>query len=180
MLPSNRSTDPASGALRRTAHEDRGGRAAFRARVVRAASGDAGSAALEFITVGVLMLVPLVYLIVALGSIQGQSLGAEAGARHVARAIATAPDAATARDRADAVLRSIVDEYDIDRSSVHLELTCLPAGAACPTAGATLVVRITTTVALPLVPSVLGLDKVARVPIEASAAQKVSRFWGTG
>ena len=54
-----------------------------------------GSAALEFILVGMLLLVPLVYLIVSLGLIQGQSLGAEAGARHIARALSTAesPDA---------------------------------------------------------------------------------------
>ena len=46
-----------------------------------------GSAALEFILVGMLLLVPLVYLVVSLGLIQGQSLGAEAGARHIARAL---------------------------------------------------------------------------------------------
>ncbi len=32
--------------------------------------------------------------------------------------------------------------------------------------------------ALPLVPDVLGLDRVASIPIEATAVQKVSRFWG--
>ena len=48
-----------------------------------------GSAALEFILVGMLLLVPLVYLVVSLGLIQGQSLGAEAGARHIARALST-------------------------------------------------------------------------------------------
>ena len=93
------------------------------------------------------MLVPLVYLVVALGQIQGQALGAEAGARHVARAIASAPDAATASARADAVLRSIVDEYGIDTDEVELSLSCRPAGSACPEAGATVVVTIATRVA---------------------------------
>ncbi|HWI31091.1 MAG TPA: TadE family protein [Microbacterium sp.] len=147
-------------------------------RLRRAATSDEGSAALEFITVGLLLLVPLVYLIVALGQIQGQSLGAEAGARHVARAISTAPDAATATARADAVLRSIVDEYGIDAETVELSLSCRPAGSVCPEAGATVVVTIATRVSLPLVPAVLGLDALASVPVEASAAQKVSRFWG--
>ena len=147
-------------------------------RLRSAASGDDGSAALEFITVGVLLLVPLVYLVVALGQIQGQALGAEAGARHVARAIASAPDAASASARADAVLRSIADEYGIATDDVELSLSCRPAGTACPEAGATVVVTIATRVALPLVPSVLGLESLASVPVEASAAQKVSRFWG--
>ena len=47
-----------------------------------------GTAALEFIAVGLLLLVPIVYLVITLGTIQGQSLGVEAGARHIARAVA--------------------------------------------------------------------------------------------
>ena len=40
-------------------------------------------------------------------------------------------------------------------------------------------ITVRTRVTLPLVPPVLGLDRLASIPIEASAAQKVSRFWGT-
>ena len=138
-----------------------------------------GSAALEFILVGMLLLVPLVYLVVALGLIQGQSLGAEAGARHIARALSTAEDADAARQSADLILRSVVDEYAIDAEAVEFALECRPAGNACPEAGATLVVTVSTRVALPLVPPVLGLDRLASIPIEATAVQKVSRFWET-
>ncbi len=160
---------------------ERVGRAARpRRRLHAAVVADAGSAALEFIAVGVLMLVPLVYLVIALGAIQGQSLGAEAGARHVARAVATAPDAATADARADAVLRSVVQEYGLEASEVRISLSCRPATGSCPAAGSTLLVTVSTRVALPLVPSVLGLDRIASVPVEAVAAQKVSRFWGSG
>jgi len=139
-----------------------------------------GSAALEFIVVGLILLVPLVYLVVALGLIQSQSLGAEAGARHIARTVSQAPDAASARTAAESVLASVVDEYGIDRESVDVAMECVPATAACPEAGATVVVTVRTRVALPLVPPVLGLDRLASIPIEASSAQKVSRFWGTG
>ncbi|MBW9118544.1 TadE family protein [Microbacterium trichothecenolyticum] len=154
MLLSNRSTDAAT--------EDPLG-------------DDRGSAALEFILVGLLLLVPLVYLVVALGLVQGQSLGAEAAARHVARAVSTATDAADARARADAVLVAVSEEYGLD--DVDLSLTCTPSGAACPRAGATLHVSVRTSVTLPLVPPVLELDRIAAVPIEASAVHKVSRFW---
>lgn len=154
--------------------------AEMRRRLRAAAAGQDGSAALEFIAVGVVLLVPLVYLVVALGMIQGQALGAEAGARHVARAVATAPDAAIAADRADAVLRSVVEEYGMDAGAVDLALDCHPAAASCPSAGSTLVVTVRAAVTLPLVPPVLGLERIASVPVEASAAQKVSRFWGSG
>ena len=143
------------------------------------AMGEAGSAALEFIAVGCLLLVPLVYLMVALGTIQSQSLGVESGARHIARVISQAPDAATATARADAVLRTSAREYGLDPATVSFSVSCIPAGAMCPVAGATVVVRISTRVALPLVPGILGLADIASVPVEATAAQKVSRFWGS-
>lgn len=136
---------------------------------------DSGSAALEFILVGLLLLVPLIYLIVALGLVQGQSLGAEAAARHIARAVSTATDVDDARARAEAVLAAVSEEYGLD--DVDLTLDCTPSGATCPTAGATLHVNVRTIVTLPLVPPVLDLDRLAAIPIEASAAHKVSRFW---
>ena len=139
--------------------------------------GERGSAALEFILVGMLLLVPLVYLIVSLGLIQGQSPGAEAGARHIARALSTAENADAARQSADRILRSVVEEYALDPDSVGVALECHPNGGACPEAGATLVVTIRTSVAQPVVPPVLGLDRLASIPVEASAVQKVSRFW---
>ncbi|MDN3494750.1 hypothetical protein QL996_02315 [Planococcus sp. APC 4015] len=138
-----------------------------------------GSAALEFILAGMLLLVPVVYLIVALGLIQQQALGAEAGARHIARAVSTSADDDEARGRADAVIASVAAEYGLDPDSIDLTLSCVPAGADCPTAGATVVVTLRATVTLPFVPAVLGLDRVASVPIEASAAQRISRLWGS-
>ena len=143
------------------------------------APGDAGSAALEFILVGLVLLVPIVYLIVALGAIQGQALGVETGARQLARAISEAPDAATADARATRVLDAIVSEYGLDPSAVEVVVSCAPATGPCPDAGALLSVTVTTSVTLPLVPAVLGLDQHARVPVEATSVQKVSRFWGT-
>lgn len=140
---------------------------------------DRGSAALEFIVVGLLLLVPVVYLVVTLGLLQGQSLGAQAGARHIARAIATASTVSEADARAGLVLDAVVREYGVDPEAVSLTVACTPAGGPCPDAGAMLLVTVRTTVALPLVPPVLGLDRIAAIPIEASAAQKVSRTWGT-
>lgn len=140
---------------------------------------DEGNASLEFIVAGLILLAPLVYLIVALGAIQSQALGVEAAARHVARAVSTAADAEDAAARADLVLAAVAEEYGIDPGAVVLRWECAPAGVECPSAGATLLLNVSTDVLLPLVPPVLGLDQLASVPVEASAAQKVSRLWGT-
>jgi Flp pilus assembly protein TadG len=138
---------------------------------------EGGTAALEFILVGLLLLVPIVYLIVALGSIQGQTLGAEAGARHIARVVATAENPDDADARADRILATVVAEYGLDADAVEVRVACTDSAGECPRAGATVVVTVATQVALPLVPPVLGLDRLAVVPVEATAAQKVSRFW---
>jgi hypothetical protein len=144
----------------------------------RTDDAELGSASLEFILGGVLLLVPLVYLVTALGLIQGHALGAEAGARHIARTVATADGAADARERAERVLAFVVEEYRLDAESVHLDYVCRPSGVTCPQAGATLVVTLTSRVPLPLVPPVFGWERSAAIPVEATAAQRVSRFWG--
>ena len=144
------------------------------------ARNDDGSAALEFITVGVILLVPLAYLVITLGAVQESLLGVEAAARHTARVIGQADDAESAAENSDAVLASVMAEYRLDAESVEVTMSCAPAGAACPSAGATVIVTVSTRVSLPFVPPVFGLDKAASIPLEAAAAQKVSRLWGTG
>ncbi len=142
------------------------------------ATNDDGSAPLEFITVGVILLVPLVYLVITLGAIQETLLGAEAAARHTARVIGQAEDRASAAANGDAVLASVIDEYRMDAQSVEVSITCTPAGTECPSAGATVIVTVSAHVSLPFVPEIFGLDRATRIPLQAAAAQKVSRLWG--
>lgn len=139
---------------------------------------DEGSAALEFIAVGVILLIPVVYLIIALGAIQEQTLGVEAAARHTMRAIALAPNAETAADQGDRVLESVSAQYDLDADTLEMSITCPGEGDECPRAGATVVLTITAQASLPLIPAVFGLDRAATVTVEGAAVQKVSRTWG--
>lgn len=141
---------------------------------------DEGSAALEFITVGVILLVPFAYLVIVLGAIQEQSLGAESAARHIARTIALSADADAAAEAADDVLIGIVDEYGMDPDATSVALSCLPEAGECPAGGATLRVTVTTVVRMPFVPEMLGLDSALAVPLEATAVHKVGRGWGSG
>lgn len=138
---------------------------------------DSGSALLEFLVLGTSLLVPLVYLILTLGAVQEQTLGAEAAARHTARAVGLAEDRAQADAAGAAVLREIVDQYGMDPDAVHVSLSCAPADAPCPSAGATVTVEVRTRVSLPFVPPVLGLAAATSIPVEASAVQRLSRTW---
>ena len=145
----------------------------------RWAKDEDGSAALEFVTVGVILLIPLVYLVITLGAVQEQLLGVEAAARHTARVIGQADDAATAAENSDALLANVIDEYGMDADSVEVSISCTPRANECPSAGATVIVTVSTVVSLPLVPAIFGLDRAASIPLQAAAAQKVSRLWGS-
>ncbi|MET2012373.1 TadE family protein [Microbacterium chocolatum] len=139
---------------------------------------DRGSASLEFIVVGLVLLVPLIYLVVVLGALQSASLGAESGARHVARAIATASGPGDAENRAEAILTAVSREYRLDGDRTAVSISCRPASVECPSAGTTLLVRLDTRVRLPFLPAIWGLDEATAIPVQATSAQKVSRFWG--
>ena len=141
---------------------------------------DEGSASLEFVVVGLVLLVPILYLVIALGSVQSRALGIDAGARHLARALATAPDGRAAEERAERVLAAIAAEYGLDADTIELSIRCTPAGIRCPEAGSTLTVELSTLVSLPLAPAVFGLDRLTQIPVSATSVQKVSRLWGEG
>jgi len=141
---------------------------------------DDGSAALEFITVGVILLVPLVYLIIALGAIQEQTLGVEAAARQVARVMATTSDPEAAASQGDRVLADVAEQYGLDHDATEVSMSCAPDGIDCPSAGAVVTITVTTRVTLPLMPALFGGDDAASVGVEGTAVQKISRLWGTG
>lgn len=138
---------------------------------------ETGSAALEFITVGVILLVPFIYLVIALGTVQHQMLGAEAAARHTARAISAADGPADAEVRAEQAMAATLAEYDMAAADVSVDLRCIPAGVTCPSAGTTIAIQVSTRVQMPFVPPIFGLDRVTSIPIEAAAVQRVSRTW---
>lgn len=142
----------------------------------RATAGERGSASLEFLTVGILLLVPLVYLVLALAAIQAGALGVEGAARQAARvAVAAAAGAGSDAAVARAVQVALAD-YGIDAAAASVTVRC--DRADCNEAGARVSVSVAALVELPLVPDFLALSAVGSVPVEASATQTVSRFVG--
>lgn len=152
----------------------------FAKRLANGLGNDRGSASLEFITAGLILLVPLVYLVVALAQIQGGALAVTGAARQAARAFVLAETADQALDRVEAAVRVTLADYDVPSENARVEITCdSGTGEACLARGEVVTVTVAVTVALPLAPEVLDLDRVTRVPLESRAVQKVSRFWGT-
>lgn len=138
---------------------------------------DRGSASLEFLTAGMILLVPLVYLVVALSAVQGGALAVEGAARHAARVYVQAPDASEAAARAERAVEFSLADYGLDVADASVQIDC-EFPRSCLTRQGMVTVTVEVWVALPLVPDVLSLRDVASVPLLASASQTVSRFWG--
>ena len=138
---------------------------------------DDGSASLEFITVGMIMLVPLVYLVLAVSALQGATLAAEGAARHAVRAYVQAPNESEARAAANRALAVTLADYGLSQEASEIMVDCSDASSACLERGELVSIRVRVSVALPLVPDVLSLSERASVSLEASATQRVSNFW---
>ena len=137
---------------------------------------DTGSASVEFITVGMLMLVPLVYLVLAVSSIQAGAFAAEGAARQAARVFVQAPDVPSAEASAQRALEFALADNGIE-GGADIEVSC--SAADCLTRRAFVTVTVDISVPLPLVPPVLVGDFPLAVPIHATATEQVSRFWGS-
>jgi len=74
-------------------------------RITTPARRDQGSAAIEFVAIGVLLLTPLIYIVIALSRIQAASFAADSSAREAARAFVTAVDDDDGRRRAAIAVR---------------------------------------------------------------------------
>ena len=139
---------------------------------------DRGSASLEFITAGLLMLVPLVYLILTLGTIQSAALATEGAARQGARVFVQAESTPVGTAAARRALDLALADHGLDPSAVSLSVSCRPNPGQCHTRRGWVTVDVAVRVPLPLVPPIFDLRVPLAVPVEASATQQVSRFWG--
>jgi hypothetical protein len=154
--------------------------AASRVAAGRALAGDRGSASLEFITIGLVLLVPLVYLVLTMASIQGAAFATEGAARQAVRVYVQAPNAAEAARRAELAIRFALADAGLDALEPHVTVSCTPKPDACLTRLGTVRISVQVTAPLPLVPPFLDLAVPFGVPLAASATEQVSRFWGAG
>ncbi|PID52954.1 MAG: pilus assembly protein TadE [Micrococcales bacterium] len=136
---------------------------------------DDGSALIEFVVTVTLILLPTVYLILALGRIQAGAFATESAARHASMVIATAPDADTAQRRMDLVVQQAMRDQGFGpRTQVRTEVTCAPA--ACDEPETRITVEVSTQVQLPGLPPFLAVAVPSAVTVEASGTTVSQRF----
>lgn len=113
-----------------------------------------GTATVEFVWLTILLLVPFVYLLIAVFDTQRAAFGVSTASRSAARAFIQAPDVASGQRRARMAARVALDDQSLPDASV--QITCLPSPTDCLTPGSSVRVLIRTTQRLPLTPSALG------------------------
>ncbi|MFB9312897.1 hypothetical protein [Nocardioides plantarum] len=130
-----------------------------------------GSAIVETVWLGILLLVPLVYVVLSVFEVQRGAFATTTAARSAARAYALAPDDASGTTAARAAARQAFDDQGLEGTSVTVQVTCAPY-ADCHSGTSMITVRIDADVTLPLLPDMLGgsrpsfaLDATHTVPI---------------
>jgi Flp pilus assembly protein TadG len=139
-----------------------------------------GSAALEFITAGLLLLVPLVYLVIAVAAVQGGALAVEGASRQAARVFVQAPTTVIAQSRARTAVDFALADFGVSGGSASVRVSCSPHPAECLTRRGFVTVTVTERIALPLAPPALSVKTPLTVPLTATSTEQVSRFWGAG
>ena len=129
--------------------------------------GEEGTALIEFSWLAILLLVPLVYVIVAVFDVQRTAYGVTAATRAAGRAYVLSPDLATAQARAYEAAAVALRDQGLDLSPGDLVITCRPTPDSCLQPGSSVLVELDLQVALPLMPSALG-DQTPSVKVEAS------------
>ena len=131
------------------------------------ARGEDGTALIEFSWLAILLLVPLVYVIVAVFDVQRAAYGVTAATRAAGRAYVLSPDLATAQARAYEAAAVALRDQGLDLSPEDLVITCRPTPDSCLKPGSSVLVELDLQVALPLMPSALG-DQTPTISVESS------------
>jgi len=137
--------------------------------------GEEGSAVVEFLGAALILLIPVVYLIVALAQVQAATFAADTAAREAGRVIAGADTFMAGSVRAStAVELAFADQgITVDGGQV-LQVVC--ESDPCLTPGAYVHLQVATAVDLPLVPDILAEELGTQVRIEAEAMTAVDEF----
>lgn len=133
----------------------------------RRVCNEAGSALVELTWLGLLLLIPLVYVIISVVTVQRSAYGATEAARAAGRAYILAPDVETARQRAFEAASVAMDDQGVALEPSELVIECQPSPSSCLQPGSSVEVRVELQVGLPLVPAIFG-ESAASISVDAA------------
>ena len=113
---------------------------------------------MEVTWLGLLLLVPLVYILLAVFAVQRSAFAVTAASRAAGRAYSIAPTQADGAARARAAASVALADQGLDLARARVRIGCEPDPGDCLEPGAVIHVVVSYPVALPLVPTALGAD----------------------
>lgn len=138
------------------------------------ASNDRGSGLVEVTWLGLGLIVPLAWVVIALFDVQRGAFGVSAAARAAARSYALAPSDGAGRQRAILAARLVLEDHGEREAPLNVEFRCMPA-AACHEGGSSVTVTVRSRVDVPLLPSFLG-GGAPHVAIDSSETVPIGRY----
>lgn len=136
---------------------------------------DQGSALVEFVWLGLVLLVPLVWILLSLFEIQRGTFAVISAARAAGRAYSLAPDQAVARDRAESAARLALDDQGGSTMPLAVEIECSGGPSACLAPSTTVTLTVRSGVRLPFLPAFLSADK-SDFDLEASHTVPIGQY----
>jgi len=138
---------------------------------------DAGTAAVEFFWLAVLLMVPLVYVVITVVTVQRSAFAVTQAAQQAARAYATAGSDDLGRQRAQLAAQIAMHDRDVTGPAAPV----IDCGGCTYAPGSSYTATVTTHVRLPLVPSWLcGRICGAGITLSAHHTARLGCFIGTG
>lgn len=138
----------------------------------RGARDEDGSALVELSWLGILLLVPMLWIVVSVFDVQRGAFAVSGAARAAGRAYALAPDDAAGRAQARAAAAQALEDQGVHGVPLEVDITCTPYPQDCHSGTSVVTVVVRSRVDLPLMPSFLGgnapsfaLDSTHTVPI---------------
>lgn len=139
-------------------------------------SSDQGSAIIEFLVIGVVLLVPLVYLVIAAGAVQSAVYASTQAVREAGRAFVTSATATEGRQRATTAAQLAFDDHGLTLPGDAMRVGCV--GGPCLSPGSTVVIEMDWRVPLPWLPDSLAGSAPSLVPIRAQHRVPVDDYRG--
>lgn len=139
---------------------------------VERAGREEGSAIVEFVFLAVLLMVPVVYLILTVGQVQGGAYAVVGAADQAAKVFVLHQDASAAEGAAAQAMEMAVTDMGFDPANAQLSISC---DGGCFTPGSLVTAHVQLWVELPVVGSLPGITAKAAT-VDSSASQKVGRF----
>lgn len=118
--------------------------------------GERGSALVELTWLGVLLMVPMLWIVLSVFEVQRGAFATSGAARAAGRAFALAETDAQGRAQAEAAARRALADQGVTGQPMRLTVTCAPVPGDCHRPGSVVTVRVQSRVALPFLPGVLG------------------------